>query len=115
MHGYVKHGCVYCIIMQALQLGLPTTMAEVVHTVELLQEASQWFPGGSKEMRVSEGRCLPLTFSSTIVKWISLSIDHNLVPRLPLLPGNETIYESVRIISALKFLTQSTALILQLK
>ena len=101
--------------MQALQLGLPTTMAEVVHTVELLQEASQWFPGGSKEMRVSEGRCLPLTFSSTIVKWISLSIDHNLVPRLPLLPGNETIYESVRIISALKFLTQSTALILQLK
>ena len=64
-------------------------MAEVVHTVELLQEASQWFPGGSKEMRVSEGCCLPLAFSSTIVKWISLSIDHSLVHKLPLLPGNE--------------------------
>ena len=41
-------------------------MAEVVHTVELLQEASQWFPGGSKEMRVSEGRCRPLALSAYI-------------------------------------------------
>ena len=37
---------------QVLQSGLPTTMTEVVSTVELLQEASLWFPGGSKEMRV---------------------------------------------------------------
>ena len=37
---------------QVLQLGVPTSMAGVVSTVELLQEASLWFPGGSKEMRV---------------------------------------------------------------
>ncbi len=38
---------------QELLREVPQTMEGVVTTVELLQDASQWFPGGSKEMRVS--------------------------------------------------------------
>ena len=34
-------------------MEVPSTMDGVVTTVDVLQEASQWFPGGTKELRVS--------------------------------------------------------------
>ena len=38
---------------QELQLKVPQTLAAISETVELLHDASQWFSGGVKEMRVN--------------------------------------------------------------
>ena len=43
---------IHIIYTQGLLGEVPNSMEGVVMTVELLQDASQWFPGGSKEMRV---------------------------------------------------------------
>ena len=43
----------YFIILQRLESGVPLgSLADITSVVELLQESSQWFPGGSKEMKV---------------------------------------------------------------
>ena len=43
----------YYIILQRLESSvLLGSLADITSVVELLQESSQWFPGGSKEMKV---------------------------------------------------------------
>ncbi len=41
------------LLPQELHLKVPPTMAGISDTVQLLHDASQWFSGGVKEMRVS--------------------------------------------------------------
>jgi hypothetical protein len=49
-------------VMQSLEEGLPETMEAIAERIEVLQEGALWFPGGTKEMRVSYRgvwRCFP--------------------------------------------------------
>lgn len=41
------------VCLRGLEEGTPPTVEGISQVVELLQEGSLWYPGGSKEMRVS--------------------------------------------------------------
>lgn len=40
-------------VLCVLEEGVPSSLQEISEVVEVLQEGASWFPGGSKEMRVS--------------------------------------------------------------
>ena len=40
-------------VLRGLEGGVPSSLEGIGQVVEVLQEGASWFPGGSKEMRVS--------------------------------------------------------------
>ena len=75
-----------CVYLQRLESSCRlVSVEEVSAVVELLQESSQWFPGGSKQIKVLD---IPREREGEERKRVSLTlylISLSLVPMLPLL------------------------------